>query len=435
MALSPETRPFAGFERMLAMRYLRARRKEGFISVISLFSFLGILLGVATLVVVLAVFNGFHGELLDKVLGFSGHASIYRADLGSINDYKEMQQRLAQIPGVTRVTVLLEGQGMASSAKTATGALVRGISEADLEKLPSINNAKLRTGLTVLGVGDAAPSLKGFDKSQGVAVGERLAWRHGLEMGSNLTLISPNGPETVVGNTPTIRDYPVVAIFKMGMSEYDESVVYLPFVEAQDFLSNDTGASGIELMVEDPDNIFNMVADIRNAAGPELMVQTWRDRNQAFFNALLVERNVVTLVVSLVVLVAALNIISGLIMLVKDKSSNIAILRTMGATSGAILRIFFMTGAAIGVVGTASGLLIGLIICWNAENIRKFIQWMSGIDPFNAELYYLTQLPAKVDWGQTTSVVVMALLLSFLATLYPAWKASSLDPVEALRYE
>jgi lipoprotein-releasing system permease protein len=435
MAALQDTKPFAGFEWMLALRYLRARKREGFVSVISLLSFLGIMLGVATLIVVMAVFNGFHNELLTKVLGFTGHATLYHPQLEPVIDYTALEKRLEAVPGVLGATPLIEGQAMVSSTKSATGALVRGLKEDDFAKVQGISNKNLRTALVALGTPDAVPSVKGFDKSGGVAVGERMAWRHQLGLGSTLTLISPNGPDTVIGNTPTIRDYQVVVIFKMDMAEYDENVVFLPLTEAQDFFQLDEGVSGMEVMVADPEDIQAMAQSLKTAAGTSYLLQTWRDKNLAFFNALKVQQNVVVLVLSLVILVAALNIISGLFMLVKEKASNIAILRTVGATSGAIMRVFFMTGAAIGAAGTLAGLLLGLVICWNAENIRRAIQWFSGDDPFNAEVYYLSQLPTDIDPKQTIAIVLGSLLLSFLATVYPAWKAASLDPVEALRQQ
>ncbi len=431
----PDTEPFTAFEWMLAARYLRARRKEGFISVISLFSFLGILLGVATLIVVMAVLNGFRAELLDKILGFNGHMNIYKQDVSPIENFRDVQLRLEKIAGVTRVIALVEGQALASSQRSSTGVLVRGISDADIAKLTILKNDELRTAIKVPGTPDETPAFAGFEKSGGVAVGERMAWQHRLGLGSSITVISPNGPDTVVGNTPLIRDYPVVAIFKVGMSDYDAGVIYMPLAEAQDFFSTGTGVTMLELMVDDPDGVEALLPAIQEAASPELQMQSWKERNTTFFNALAVERNVMFLVLTMIILVAALNIVSGLIMLVKDKSRDIAILRTMGATRGAIQRVFFLTGAAIGVTGTFAGFIAGLLICLNVEGIRQFIQRLSGVDPFNAELYYLAQLPAKMDLQQTFWIVIMSLTLSFVATLYPSWRAARLDPVEALRYE
>ncbi len=431
----PDTRPFSRFEWMLAGRYLRARRREGFISVISLFSFLGILLGVATLIVVMAVLNGFRAELLDKILGFQGHVAVYRSDVSPIPNYQDLQQKLSAIPGVTRAVALVEGQAMASSLRNNTGALVRGISEADILKVPSLNNENLRTALKQEGIPDETPSFKGFDASGGVAIGERMAWRHQLGLGSVITIISPEGPETVLGTAPRIRDYPVVAIFKVGMSDYDENVIYMPLSEAQENFVTEDGVNQIEVMVDNPDEVESYLLPIMDAAGEGIAVTTWKARNSTFFNALAVERNVMFLVLTMIILVAALNIISGLIMLVKDKGRDIAILRTMGATRGAIQRVFFLTGAAIGVAGTLGGFIAGLLICLNTERIRQFISWVSGVDPFNPELYYLAQLPARMDSWQTVLIVLMSLGLSFAATLYPSWRAAKLDPVEALRYE
>lgn len=431
----PDTRPFAGFEWMLALRYLRPQRKEGFISVTAIFSFLGIMLGVATLIVVMAVLNGFRIELRNQILGFSGHATLYRPDLSPIEGYQALQDSLSKVDGVTRVVSFVESQVLASSVKGSRGALVRGISEADLLKIPTLVNRDLHTAIADPEQEDATAGFAGFEKSGGVLIGEGMARRLQLGLGSSLNLLSPEGPETVMGSAPTSRDFPVVGIFKLGMSDFDDNVVYMPMPDAQDFFQLPGSVSLIEIMVNDPDRIIEQVPDIRAAAGEGFWLQTWQERNQAFFQGLMVERNVMFMVVGMVVLVAALNIISGLIMLVRSKSSNIAILRTMGATAGSIQRIFFICGSFIGVVGTISGFLLGLFICWNADRIRTAIQWISGVDVFNPEIYYLARVPVKIDSAQTYWVVAMALTLSVLATLYPSWRAAKLDPVEALRYE
>jgi lipoprotein-releasing system permease protein len=417
-----EAPPFSGFERTIAARYLRARRKEGFISVIAGFSFVGIALGVATLIIVMAVMNGFRTELLSKILGFTGHVTVLADRAGGIADFDAAAAALRTAPGVTSAIPYVEGQVMVSSQRQATGALVRGMREADLKSLPSVNNGKLRG------------TLEGFDKSGGIAIGWRMAWKHGVSLGDNLTLISPEGPETVMGSAPRIRAYPVVAIFDIGMSDYDNSVVYMPFAEAQEYFVQEDGATAIEVMVDKPDAVEERIAGMKDKTSG-LQFLSWRRTNETFFNALQVERNVMFLILTLIILVAALNIISGLIMLVKDKGGDIAIMRTMGATQGSVMRIFLITGAAIGVVGTIAGFLMGLVVCMNVESIRQFLSWMTRTELFSPELYFLSRLPAEMDVGETTAVVVMALTLSLLATLYPSWRAARLDPVEALRYE
>ena len=417
------TRAFSAWEQMIALRYLRARRREGFISVIAGFSFLGIVLGVATLIIVMAVMNGFRAELLSKVLGFNGHATAYSSIGVTIPDYDQRVREILAVPGVKNALPIVEGQVMASTTRANTGVLVRGIREADLKSLPSIANDKLKG------------SLEGFDAGQGIAIGYRLAFKHGVGVGDSLLLISPDGPTTILGTTPLLRSYPIVAVFEIGMSEYDANVAYMPLAEAQEYFQSEDGVSAIEIMVDRPDDIDAYLKPLNDAARGRLQFVTWKRTNETFFNALEVERNVMFLILTLIILVAALNIVSGLIMLVKDKGRDIAILRTMGATSGAVLRIFFMTGAAIGSLGTLAGLLLGVVVCGNIEEIRQFLSALTRRELFSPELYYLSRLPAEMDLQQTAAIVAMALALSFLATLYPAWRAARLDPVEALRYE
>lgn len=415
--------PFSVFERMVAWRYLRSRRKETVISVIASISFLGIMLGVATLIVVMAVMNGFRAELLTRILGVNGHLIVQPLD-SPLEDYAQVASRINGVPGVKYAIPLIDGQVLAQgNIGGGTGALVRGIRGDDLGKIDIVAK-NIKQG-----------SLTDFDTGEGVAIGKRMADNLGLTLGDTITLISPDGDVTPLGTTPRMKGYPIKAIFEVGMSEYDSSIVYMPFSEAQLYFNMDGRAQTIEIYVDNPDNVDALKPKVEEAAQRPIDLVDWRQRNETFFSALQVERNVMFMILTLIVLVAALNIISGLVMLVKDKGHDIAILRTMGASRGAILRIFLMTGAAIGVTGTIAGVLLGVVICLNIESIRQFFSWMTGKVLFNPELYFLSQLPAKMDPRETIYVIIMALGLSFLATVFPAWRAARLDPVEALRYE
>jgi lipoprotein-releasing system permease protein len=407
---------------MLSTRYLRARRKEGFISVIAGFSFLGIMLGVATLIVVMAVMNGFRKELLSKILGLNGHLLVQPLE-SPLTDWKEVAERISAVNGVRIAAPIVEGQALASSPFNAAGVVVRGIRSADLNNLASIAS-NIKQG-----------SIEGFDEGQGVAIGRRLADQLSIHAGDTVTLVAPRGAVTPMGMTPRIKPYRVAAVFEIGMSEYDSSVVFMPLTEAQAYFNRANDVTAIEVYTTDPDKIDTFRKTVTEAAGRPIFLVDWRQRNSTFFNALQVERNVMFLILTLIVLVAALNIVSGLIMLVKDKGSDIAILRTMGASQGSIMRIFLITGAAIGVVGTLVGFLVGLLICLNIEAIRQFLSWLTSTELFSPELYFLSKLPAEIDVAETAAVVIMALTLSFLATLYPSWRAARLDPVDALRYE
>lgn len=422
MADRSQTRPFASFEWLLASRYLRARRKEGFISVIAGFSFLGIMLGVATLIIVLAVMNGFRNELFNKILGLNGHVVIHSMS-DRFTDFSAVTARLKKVDGVEQVLPLIEGQAMISTKSLATGGLVRGLSETDLKSLKAIAE-NIRFG-----------SLDGFDSGTGVAIGTRLANQLRISLGDKVTLVSPRGAQTPFGTAPRVKRYSVSAIFEMGMSEYDNTIVFMPLNEAQRYFNKPGAVTVLEIVVANPDKVGRMRPAILQAGGPTVYVTDWRQRNSSFFDALQVERNVMFLILTLIVLVAALNIVSGLIMLVKDKGPDIAILRTMGATRGAIMRVFFITGASIGVVGTLAGFLLGVLVCVNIESIRAVISYLTNTDLFSPELYYLSKLPAEMDQTEVATIVIMALALSVLATLYPSWRASRLDPVEALRYE
>ena len=415
-------RLFAPFEVMVALRYLRARRERSFISVIAAFSFLGIMLGVATLIVVMSVMNGFRAELLDKIVGINGHIFVQAIDT-PLTDFDAVDERIAKVAGVKLVIPMIEGAAGVSSPYNQSGALIRGIREADLKKLPGI------AGHITLG------SLDGFDTGGGLAIGQRLAESLSLRVGDTISVLTAKGAQTPFGVAPRIKSYPVAAVFNIGMSEFDSSFVYMPLSEAQAFFDKDGQATVIEVFVDRPDDLDSIRSGIDGTAGRPIIMTDWRQRNKTFFDALQVERNVMFIILTMIVLVAALNIISGLIMLVKDKGPDIAILRTMGATRGAIMRIFLITGASIGVAGTLAGLLLGLLVAANIESIRQFFNWLLGANLFPAELYFLSRLPSVVRASDVIAVTGLTLLLSLLATIYPSWRAASIDPVEALRYE
>ena len=418
-----DTRPFSPFEWMLALRYLRARRERGFISVLALFSFLGILLGVFLLITVMAVMNGFRKELFSKILGLNGHIIVQKVGGDDFDNYSGAAERLATLPGVKHVVPLIEGQAMASTPHLAVAGLVRGVQEEGIKSLSMIAN-NIRFG-----------SLDGFDQSEGIAIGTRLANALRVNVGDPVTLVSPRGAVTPFGTAPRIKPYRVVAVFEMGMSEYDRTMIFMPLAEAQRYFNKGNAVDVLEVFVSDPDQVAEGAAVMRRAGLPGLHFSDWRQRNESFFTVLEVERNMMFIILSVVVVVAAFNIISGLIMLVKDKGREIGILRTMGATKGAIMRVFLITGTSIGVVGTLTGAGLALLFCWRIDEIRQFVAWVTNTNLFNPEIYYLTRLPADINAHTTAAIVLMALALSVLATLYPSWRASKLDPVEALRYE
>ena len=413
---------FSKFERLVAGRYLRAKRKEGFISVITGFAFTGIALGVATLIIVMSVMNGFKSELLSRILGINGHIMIVSAPGFPFTDYKTAVKDLESLDGVEVAIPMIEKQILISSGNSDEGAMVRGISKEDLLK-----KQVLRNGVAGLDI----------DKFQGdkVIIGSRLADKMGIIPGDKITLISPNGKVTAFGTVPRMKSYEVLGTFNVGMYEYDATHLFMPMEAAQKYFSMGNSAGQIDVTLKNDDDLALMRDIIEQSVGIDAYVYDWKQSNSAFFNAIDVERNVMFLILTLIILVAAFNIITGLIMLVKDKGRDIAVLRTMGATKGMIMRIFFIDGAFIGVVGTLIGFILGVLFCENIESIRQFLEGLSGRELFSAEIYFLSQLPAKINWEEVGIVAGVSLLLSFLATLYPAYRAAKFDPVEALRYE
>ncbi len=412
---------FSPFERMMAGRYLRARKAEGFVSVIAGFSFLGIMLGVATLIIVMSVMNGFRAELLTRILGLNGHINVY-AQSGPLADYKALQLKVSDVPGVTSVAPVIEGQVLLSLNGFATGAMVRGMTAEDFAKKPVIS-AAIKQG-----------RMEDFHDT-GVAIGRIMSEKLHLGIGDTLTLIAPKGKASPFGTIPRSRQFTVAMIFDVGMYEYDSSFIFMPMDTAQNFFLLGDAVTSLEVITKTPEDLFFIRRSIADLVQGQAGVHDWKDSNSSFFNAVQVERNVMFLILTLIIIVAAFNIISSMIMLVKDKSRDIAIMRTMGAARGSMMKIFVLTGASIGVAGTAAGAILGILFALNIEEIRQFLQKLTGTDLFSAEIYFLSKLPAKLDWHEVIAVILMALFLSILATLYPAWRAARLDPVEALRYE
>jgi lipoprotein-releasing system permease protein len=418
---------FSGWERAIAGRYLRTKKKDGGVALISIISFIGITLAVAVLIIVMSVMNGFRAELLGRILGFNGHVYVSGPLLNDAGR-DVIIKKLRALPGVTQVTPMVEAQALALGPNTAaTLAVVRGVAPEDVRRITLIANNIKQGSLVGFGNGE-------FGGNR-VLLGDRLAATLGVRIGDPVTLLSPSGETTAFGSSPRRKAYTVGGIFSVGMSKFDELYVYMPLEQAQLFFGRDQSVDVIEIMLNNPDKIDQMKPSIIAAAGSNALVTDWRAKNKPFFNALEVERSTMRLILLLIVAIAAANIISGLVMLVKNKGRDIAILRTMGAGRGAILRIFFMAGAAVGVAGTVAGLLVGVLFCAFITQIQGFVEWLSGVSVFNADVYFLAHIPAKLDWNEVAFITVLSLTMSFLATLPPAWRASRLDPVEALRYE
>ena len=414
------SKAFGSLEWHIAGRYLRAKRRESFISIIAGISFLGIMLGVATLIVVMAVMTGFRADLLDRILGVNGHATIRPYETRFI-DREVLAAQLQKLEGVVMATPLVDGQAMLSSGDAARGVLLRGLPVEKLQALPSLKDNVIDGSLAAL----AQPKT--------IAVGARLAERYGFKVGQKISLISPRGTVTPFGTAPRLRQFKLVAIFRVGLSEYDLNFTYASIETASSFFGFGPHQGAIDVIIDDPDLIDMRAPQLRAAAGDDTYLTDWKQSNRTLAGALEVERNVMFLILTMILLVAALNIISGLIMLVRDKGRDIAVLRSMGASRGTVMRIFFITGASIGVVGTLAGLAAGVLFSTYIEEIRQFLIWSTGANLFPAEIYFLERMPARILPEDVLQIALMALALSFLSTLYPAWRAASMEPVELLR--
>jgi lipoprotein-releasing system permease protein len=428
--LARNTPPFAAFERMIAWRYLRARRSEGGISVMTWISLIGITLAVFALIATLSVRAGFRAEFVDTILGANAHVTVYAPEridgsgraVSGFADYDAVAARLAKVPGVTRAAPLITGEVMATANGQNLGAQVYGIRPADLATIP-------RVGIGAEHEGDIA------DFGEGLAIGSGIARELGLGVGDSIRLISPDGSISPMGRSPRVKAYPVTYIFTAGRYDIDRTRIYLPFDEAQSYFNSEGMAHEIEVMVTEPEAVDDLTLPLIEAAGPDAQLWTWRDRSGAFLRALDIEDNVMFVILGVLVLIATMNIVSGLIMLVKNKGRDIGILRTMGLTEGAVLRIFFMCGAFTGIIGTAAGVVLGCLFAIYIDPIFSMVNYLSGGGVWDPSIRGIYELPAKLQMGDVLSAVGLSLGLSFVITLFPARRAARMNPVEALRYE
>jgi len=408
---------------MIAFRYIKSRRVEGFISISAWFSLLGIMLGVATLIVVMSVMNGFRTELVDRILGINGHLIIYSKNERTIPNYTKIINKILDTPNVVAVTAHLEGQALAKNKNSISGVIIRGSNWSDLaaKKLlwKSLNQS----------------TISNFKNKQNIIMGYRLGQKLNLKVGDFVSLISPNGMETALGVLPVNQNFKIGGFFDMGMYEYDNNFIFIPWKKAELFLSTNNVAHGIEVFLKDQKLTSSVNLQLQSKLNKNLIVIDWKKRNSSFMNALAVEKNVMFVILTLIILVAAFNIISSMIMLVQTKKADIALMRTMGASQYLIIKVFMLTGSIIGFLGTFVGVLLGVFISMNIEKIRQLITSMFGQELFSAEIYFLSKLPSNININEVLIVICISIFLTLLASIFPAWKASKISPAEALRYE
>ena len=410
-------------ERTIALRYIKSRRVEGFISVSAWFSLVGIVLGVATLIVVMSVMNGFRTELVDRILGINGHLIVYKKNGLSIENYNKIVSQISDTQNVVAVTPYLEGQALAKTKNSISGIIVRGTKWSDLpaKKLlwKSLDNT----------------AIDNFKLKQNIILGYRLAQRLNLRVGDYISLISPNVMETAIGVLPIKQNFMVGGFFDVGMYEYDNNFIFIPWEKAEKFLSTKQIAHGIEIFLDNPKTTQNVYDDLISKLDESLTIIDWKKRNSSFMNALDVEKNVMFVILTLIILVATFNIISSMIMLVQTKKSDIALMRTMGASKHLIIRIFMLTGSIIGIIGTIIGAILGIIVSINIETIRNFVSSLFGQELFSSQIYFLSTLPSNINFNEVLIVMGLSISLTLIASMFPAWKASKISPAEALRYE